>query len=92
MVSQSKELVYSNSDANGNALSVWKGNSIKNYPDYIAEKDAVFYIQTKGLYRFTLKDQLKLLDLVLGIVAIPERREEKANLFIALANKHKGFI
>lgn len=77
-----KELVYTNFDNDGNRLQVWKGKSLKNYPFYIADGDAVFYIETSGIYRFTLKDQIKLLNLVLGIVVIPQRRREKAQLFI----------
>lgn len=76
------ELVYENNDWESNTLKVWKGKSLKQYPAYIANEDAVFYIETNGLYRFTLKDQLKLLDLVLSIVVVPQRRQEKAQLFI----------
>lgn len=82
------ELVYQNRDGDGNQLHVWKGKSLKNYPRYIADNDFVFYVQTSGLYRFSLEDQLKLEDLVLAIVVIPKRRREKAQLFIDAANKH----
>jgi len=82
-----KELVYTNSDNDGNKLQVWKGKSLKNYPAFITNGDAVFYIETNGIYRFFLKDQLKLLNLVLSIVVIPQRRKEKAQLFINEINK-----
>jgi len=83
------EIVYQNKDWEGNHLQVWKGKSLKQYPDYIASGDAVFYIETKGLYRFTLKDQIELMRLVLSIVVLPNRRREKADLFINEALKHK---
>ena len=82
-----KELIYQNQDWDGNKFRVWKGKSLKKYPDYIANNDAVFYIETSGLYRFTLKDQIALEGLVLSIVVKPERRKEKAKLFIDEANK-----
>ena len=82
------KLIYHNQDHDGNKLSVYKGASLKGYPQYIADNDATFYIETLGRYRFTLKDQLTLQDLVLGIVVIPERRKEKAQLFIDNAIKH----
>uniref|UniRef100_A0A6M3KTH5 Uncharacterized protein n=1 Tax=viral metagenome TaxID=1070528 RepID=A0A6M3KTH5_9ZZZZ len=84
------ELIYHNKDWEGNTLQVWKGKSLKRYPEYIANGDAVFYMETNGLYRFTLKDQIMLEGLVLSIVVVPERRNEKANLFINEANKYKS--
>lgn len=88
MKSSDLELVYSNSDNESNRLRVWKGKSLRKYPAYIANSDAVFYLETTGLYRFTLKDQIALEHLVLSIVVVPERRKEKAHLFINEANKH----
>ena len=85
-----KKLVYENKDGEGNWLKVWQGKSLKPYPDYIANSDAVFYIETKGLYRFTLKDQIQLEHLVLSIVVLPNRRNEKADLFINEALGHKS--
>ena len=82
------ELIYQKKDWEGNELKVWKGKSLKQYPSYIADGDAVFYIETDGLYRFTLKDQHKLMDLVLGIVVLPNRRVEKAKGFIDIAQKY----
>ena len=76
------ELVYVNTDWEGNCLKVWKGKSLKKYPAEIALSDAVFYLETDGLYRFTLKDQVELERLVLSIVVLPNRRREKAELFI----------
>ena len=48
----------------------------------------MFYIETVGLYRFTLKDQIALEGLVLEIVVVPQRRREKAELFISQARKY----
>lgn len=79
------ELVYRNDDSDGATLEVYRGPSLKNYPSDIAAKDAVFYIRTTDLYRFTLKDQAELIKLVLSIVVRPERRKEKAQLFIDAA-------
>ena len=83
------ELCYQNTDWEGNCLKIWRGKSLKQYPSFIAEKDAVFYIETDGLYRFTLQDQIVLERLVLEIVVVPERRWEKAQLFINEAQKYK---
>lgn len=85
---QDLQLVYQNTDWEGNKLKVWRGKSVKAYPSYIANMDAVFYIQTDGLYRFTLEDQKELMKLVLSIVAIPERRAEKAMGFINIAGEY----
>lgn len=84
------QLVYQNKDWEGNEIKVWRGKSLKQYPSYIANADAVFYIETKGLYRFTLKDQYELMKLVLAIVVIPQRRAEKAQGFIDIAEQFKG--
>lgn len=81
------ELVYQNSDWDGNVFKIWKGKSLKLYPPDIAAKDAVFYLETDGLYRFTLSDQHKMVELVLQIVARRERQLEKANGFIAVIKK-----
>ena len=83
------KLVYQNKDWEGNVINIWRGKSLKQYPSYIANGDAVFYIETKGLYRFTLKDQHELMRLVLSIVAIPQRRAEKAQGFIDIARQFK---
>lgn len=82
------QLVYHNKDWEGNELKVWKGKSLKQYPSYIANDDAVFYIETEGLYRFTLRDQHELMRLVLTIVVIPQRRAEKAKGFINIASEY----
>lgn len=81
------ELVHHNQDIDGNELYTWKGKSLKGYPDYISDNDAVFYIETNGPYRFKLEDQIVHEGLVLSIVVIPKRRREKAQLFIDEANK-----
>jgi len=82
------ELVYTNSDSDGNVLEVFRGPSLKNYPSDIAANDAVFYLRTIGLYRFTLADQHKLEDLVLSIVVRLGPRREKAQAFIDVAKKY----
>jgi len=84
------QLVYQNKDWEGNVLKVWRGKSLKQYPSYIANGDAVFYVETIGLYRFTLKDQHELMRLVLSIVVIPQRRAEKAQGFIDIAEEYNS--
>ena len=81
------KLVYQNKDWEGNEFKVWRGKSLKQYPSYIANSDAVFYVETSGLYRFTLKDQHELIRLVLSIVVVPQRRAEKAQGFIDVTNE-----
>jgi len=90
MLVDNNRLIYSNTDNNGNKLLVWKGPSLKPYPKRIADYDAVFYIETEGKYRFTIRDQLKLEDLILSIVVLSGRRKEKAQLFIDTAKKHRA--
>jgi len=85
------ELVYGPTiDKNGNQFRVWRGKNRIPYPPDIAEKDAIFYIQVNDSkpYKFTLKDQIACEGKVLGIVVKPNRRREKAYLFIDEANKH----
>lgn len=75
-------------DRDGNTLKVWRGPSLKDYPPSIADYDFVFYIETSGQYRFRLADQIRLMNLVLSIVVLPQRKKEKALLFINEARKY----
>lgn len=81
--------VYENTDGQGSTIRVWKGKSLKGYPAWIADYDAVFYIETDGPYRFEIDDQLRFMEEVLGVVVMPIRRREKALRFI---NKAKEYM
>lgn len=84
------EPIFENKDGDGNSLRVWRGKSLRAYPADIACRDAVFYLETEGPYRFELQDQVRLMDLVLTVVVRPGPRREKAMMFINGARRHLG--